>query len=119
MPPAMLRFADMPSARDEVVQIDAKGTARPIGENAALRMEGRAGRFSILPSPPHLVVLRRFAPKQEEEQRPCLLSGEIRSPGALRDIVGFVGHAGWRGELLILEKSSSRSLYFDQGHVVG
>jgi hypothetical protein len=30
-----------------------------------------------------------------------------------------VGHASWKGELLVLEPSSSRSLFFDQGHVVG
>jgi hypothetical protein len=109
----------MSEERGELVEIDAKGIARPLGETAALRMQGRQGRFSVLPSPAHLVVLRKQDARRGVDARPCILSGEIRSPGALCDIVGFVGHASWKGELLVIEPSSSRSLFFDQGHVVG
>ncbi len=108
----------MTDERAEVVEIDGKGIARPLGETASLRMQGRQGRFSVLPSPANLLVMRKVEGKKEPV-RPCILSGEIRSPGALCDIVGFVGHSSWKGELLVLEPSSSRSLFFDQGHVVG
>jgi hypothetical protein len=109
----------MADEREEWVEIDAKGVARPLGETAALRMQGRQGRFSVLSSPAHLLVMRKLEAKKATDARPCILSGEIRSPGFLCDIVGFVGHASWKGELLVLEPSSSRSLFFDQGHVVG
>jgi hypothetical protein len=66
-----------------------------------------------------MLLLRKLDAKKGAEARPCILSGEIRSPGALCDIVGLVGHASWKGELLVLEPSSSRSLFLDQGHVVG
>src|SRR5262245_53531613 len=109
----------MNDERAELVEIDPKGVARPQGETASLRMQGRQGRFAVLPSPAHLVVLRKVDGWRGLQGRPCILSGEIRSPGALCDIVGFIGHAGWKGELLVLEPASSRSLFFDQGHVVG
>jgi hypothetical protein len=109
----------MADPRAELVDIDEKGVARPVGDVSLLRMQGRQGRFSVAPSPSHLLVMRKVEEANGLEGRPCLLSGEIRSPGALCDIVGFVGHAGWKGELLVLEPSSSRSLFFDQGHVVG
>src|SRR5439155_15255118 len=95
-----------------------KRIARPIGDSASLRMQGRQRRLSVIPSPANLLVMRKLEGKKEPG-RPCILSGEIRSPGALCDIVGFVGHASWKGELLVLEPSSSRALFFDQGHVVG
>src|SRR5262245_48988216 len=116
---AVVLRKSMADDRAELVDIDAKGTTRPLGEVASLRMQKRQGRFSVLPSPAHLLVLRKLDAKKGQEARPCVLSGEIRSPGALCDIVGFVGHASWHGELLVMEPSSSRSLFFDQGHVVG
>ncbi len=109
----------MSDPRTELVDIDEKGIARPLGEGALLRMQGRQGRFAVLPSPPHLLVMKKLEGTRGLEGRTCILSGEIRSPGALCDIAGFVGHAGWKGELIVLEPSSSRSLFFDQGHVVG
>jgi hypothetical protein len=108
----------MAAVRAELVEIDAKGVARPVGE-AAARMQGLEGRFAIQPSPPELLVLRRVGAAGGEEERACVLSGEIRSPGTLCEIVGFISHTGWRGELKVLEHSTSRSLYFDQGQIVG
>src|SRR6266536_2057098 len=109
----------MATDRDEIVEIDRKGVARPLGETATLRMQGRQGRFAVLPAPAQLLVMRKLEGSKGLETRPCLLSGEIRSAGALCDIVSFIGHAGWNGELMVLERSSGRSLFFDQSHVVG
>src|SRR5258708_4548860 len=104
--------------RDSLVEIDARGTARPVGATASLRMQAREGRFWMVPAPPHLIVMRQ-AVASSPETRSCRLSGEIRAPGALCDIVGFIGHGGWKGELIVLEQSASRSIYFDQGDIVG
>src|SRR3954454_4856880 len=108
----------MAGERTDLVEIDAEGIARPVGETASLRLQGRQGRFAIQPAPSHMVVLRKVA-GAKGEGRACILSGEIRSPGALCEIIGFIGHAGWNGELMVLERASSRSLYFDQAQVVG
>jgi hypothetical protein len=47
------------------------------------------------------------------------LAGEITHPGALCDILALVAQTGWRGELLVFEELSSRSLFIDQGNVLG
>src|SRR5258705_1494877 len=54
----------MADEREEWVEIDAKGVARPLGETAALRMQGRQGRFSVLSSPAHLLGLRKLEAKR-------------------------------------------------------
>jgi hypothetical protein len=50
--------------------------------------------------------------------RPCILSGEIRSTGTLCDVISFLAHASWWGELVVEHGPVLRSLYFDEGHVV-
>ena len=52
------------------------------------------------------------------EGRPLLLSGEIRSAGALCDLFMFVSHVGWRGEFVVQEQTSARSIFFEEGHVI-
>ena len=99
---------------DDVVEIAPSGVVQPVGQRASLRLQGRTGPFHILPSPPDLVVLRRA-----ENARTCLLSGEIKSAGALCDLFMFVAHVAWRGEFIVQEESSTRSIFFDEGHVVG
>ncbi len=106
----------MTGGRDDLVQIDASGVARPVGETARVRLQGRGGSFHVLPSPPDLVYMRRDA--GDGDARACLLSGEIRAPGALCDIASFLGQTGRKGELLVLDPGSSRSIYFDGGYVV-
>lgn len=51
--------------------------------------------------------------------RACILSGEIRTPGVLWDVISFLAHAAWWGELVVVQGEATRSLYFDEGHVVG
>lgn len=52
--------------------------------------------------------------------RACILTGEVRSTSALCDIISFLAHAGWWGELVVddCDGTTTRSLYFDEGHVV-
>jgi hypothetical protein len=105
----------MAEAPDDLVRIDVAGVAHPVGETARIRMQGREGSFRVLPSPPHLVFMRRDA----EDSRACLLSGEIRVVGVLCDVASFIGQSGQRGELVVIDRGAQRSIYFDGGHVVG
>jgi hypothetical protein len=67
----------MAAVRAELIEIDAKGVARPVGQ-AAARMQGLEGRFAIQPGPPELLLLRRVGAAKGERERVCALSGEIR-----------------------------------------
>lgn len=100
---------------DSAVEIDSEGHVSPLGETASLRLEGRRGRYEILASPPDLVVMHRLA----YGARTCLLSGALTTPGALCDIVSFIGQTSYGGELLVFDEDASRSIFFEAGHVVG
>jgi hypothetical protein len=101
------------------VIVDADGTAHPVGDTALLRMQARAGTFDALPSPEHWVVLRRVPGIPGEPPRTCLLAGEITRPGALCDVLSFVGQTTWRGELVVLEQQAARSVFLEDGFVLG
>ena len=103
---------------DDLLHVDESGAARPSGHVAALRMQARAGSFHVLPSPADWLVLRR-AGNEENAPRACLLSGEVRSGGALCDIASFVAQSGYKGELLVFDAAVRRSIFFDQGFVAG
>jgi hypothetical protein len=107
-------------ADNDLVRIEAGGRLEILGEAAALRLQAREGLFHLLPSPPQLVVMREHAPAPPAaKQRVWRLSGEIASPGAICDIIGFLDQAAWKGELIVFEGPGTRSLFFDQGHIVG
>lgn len=105
--------------RDELVEFDGAGNVRAIGITAASRMRARDGTFRLMPAPAHLVFMRRSGGGDGVDTRRCLLSGELHAPGAICDVVTFVGHAGWTAELVVIDRGSSRSIFFDQGNVAG
>jgi hypothetical protein len=105
--------------RDDLLKIEPGGVARPVGALAAQRMQARSGGFHVLPSPAHVVFMRHAIDGQEPDGRACVVAGEIRASGALCDIVSFIGHTSYRGELIVIDKTASRSIFFDQGQVVG
>ena len=107
------------SDTDDLLEVDAEGVARPVGVTAVHHLRARAGTLQVLPAPGHLTVMRQVSGPAAVDGRGCLLAGELRSPGAICDIVSFVGHAGWRGELVVMDGIASRSIYFEQGQVVG
>lgn len=107
----------MSDARDDIVRIDSGGVAHPVGETARVRMQGREGEFHVVPSPPHLVLLRRDA-ASAVDSRAVLLSGEVRAPGVLCDVASFLGQTAKKGELVVLDPGAKRSVYFEGGHVV-
>lgn len=55
----------------------------------------------------------------DAEGRACLLFGDIGgTAGGFYDVLSFLGHVRWRGELVLESEGVLRSLYFDEGHVV-
>lgn len=112
----------MKEARSELVRIDDSGVAHPIGGVASQRMRTRRGTFRLLPAPDHVVFMRYTGEdgrRDADDGAVVRLAGEITSPGALCDILALLAQTGWRGELAVLATEASRSLFFEQGSVVG
>jgi hypothetical protein len=108
----------MREPRAELVRIDSRGEAHPIGTVASQRLRSRAGTFRLLPSPPHIVFLRYTGEdgrRDDEDGAIVRLAGEITAPGALADVIALVGQAGLRGELAVASSDSVRSIFFDRG----
>ena len=97
------------------LRIDGTGTVHPLGREASQALRARAGEWSLLRSPPEVV----FALRAEDTARSLRLAGEVRTPGALCDVVALIAQAGWGGELVVLQEGTSRSLFFEGGQVVG
>ena len=108
----------MGQQNDDLAEVAPSGTVAPVGGRAALRLQAHAGMFHVAPAPREVLFLRRRA-TSEEPVRPCALAGQVRGAGALCDVLSFVGHAGWRGELVVRDGATGRAIFFDQGHVVG
>jgi len=89
---------------------------------ASQRMRARAGAYRILPAPQHVVFMRYTGEdgrRDAEDGAVVRLSGEITAPGTLCDILALVAQTGWRGELVVLDGDDARSVFFEQGNVVG
>jgi hypothetical protein len=112
----------MRDGKAELVRIDNRGEAHPIGAVASQRLRARAGTYRMLPSPEHVVFMRYTGEdgrRDAEDGAIVRLSGEVTAPGALCDILALLGQTGWRGELVVLDGDDVRSVFFDQGNVVG
>jgi hypothetical protein len=111
----------MSEERHDIVRVDATGTAHPVGKTASQRMRARQGAFRVMPAPPHIIVMRYVGEdgRLDDEDGPVFrLSGEIVSAGGMCDIVALIGQAGWKGELVVLDGTAHRSLFFEQGCVI-
>lgn len=112
----------MKEARDELVRIDERGQAHPIGPVASQRMRARKGAFRILPAPKHVVFMRYTGEdgrRDASDGAVVRLAGEITRPGAMCEILGLIAQTGWKGELCTLDGEYARSLFFEQSNVVG
>ena len=112
----------MKEARDELVRIDARGEAHPIGAVAGQRMRTRAGAYRVLPSPRHVVFMRYTGEdgrRDAEDGAVVRIAGEVTAPGTLCDVIALLGQTGWRGELVVEDEERVRCIFFDQGNVVG
>jgi Domain of unknown function (DUF4388) len=112
----------MRDGKAELVRIDSRGEAHPIGAVASQRLRARAGVYRLLPAPEHVVLMRftgENGRRDENDGAVVRLAGEVTSPGALCDVLGLVAQTGWRGELVVLSGEEVRSVFFDRGNVVG
>lgn len=103
------------SDRDDLLRVDGTGAMHPVGRAASQQLRPRAGEWRLIPSPRELIVARSMSGGDAVLK----LSGEIRSPGALCDIVALAAQSGWKGELILLTDKGTRSFYFDGGTVIG
>ncbi len=103
---------------DDCVRVTGDGIVEAVGVAAARRLRERAGTFTVLATPADLVVLKRWVATDDEPARSCLLFGEIGAFGKLHEVIQFLGHARWRGELVVESGDARRSLFLDEGHVV-
>lgn len=57
--------------------------------------------------------------RDDEDGAIVRIAGEITSAGAMCDVFALLGQTGWKGELVVLNESNARSVFFEQGNVVG
>jgi hypothetical protein len=100
--------------RDDLLRVDGSGAVHPLGRAAGQMLRARAGEWRLIPSPPELIIARSVGGGDAILK----LAGEIRSPGALSDIVALAAQSQWTGELVILADEGTRSFYFERGNVI-
>lgn len=105
------------AVNDDLVRIDAEGRVEALGPVASLRLQAREGLFRVLPAPAHLLTMRGAG--EGGEASACRLSGDLSAPGNIVDILGLVAQTGWRGELIVFDHAGTRSIYVEQGSVIG
>jgi Domain of unknown function (DUF4388) len=102
------------SDRDDLLRVDGTGTVHPVGRAASQLLRPRAGEWRLIPAPRELIIARSMSGGDAVLK----LAGEIRTPGALSDIVALAAQSQWTGELIILAEAGTRSFYFDHGTVI-
>lgn len=85
-------------------------------------MRARNGAYRVLPAPEHVVFMRYTGEdgrRDEEDGAIVRLSGEITAPAAVCDVLAMLVHTRWRGELVVLDGDSRRSVFMENGNIVG
>jgi hypothetical protein len=106
----------------ELVRINEKGEAHPIGVVASRRMRDRQGAFRVLPAPKHIVLMRYTGEdgRRDAEDGPVVrLSGEITAPCALLDVLAMLAQTRAKGQLSVLTSVAERNLFLENGNIVG
>jgi hypothetical protein len=98
------------------VIVDPDGTITARGEKALTRLQSHSGEYTILPSPPDLILMRRVTAMETESR--VLLAGEIVERGTLLEFIQFIASANWTGEFLVVDSDVRRSILFDSGSVI-
>ena len=112
----------MRESSPDLVRIDETGTAHAVSRSASQQLRARKGTFRLMPSPAHIVFMRfvgEDGKRDEDDGAVVKLGGEIVTRGALCDIVALISQASWRGELVVFDGDSTRSVFFDASNVVG
>jgi hypothetical protein len=103
------------SDREDSLRVDGTGTVHPVGRAASQLLRNRVGEWRLIRSPKEIIIARSVSTGDAVLK----LAGEIRTPGALSDIVALAAQSQWRGELILLSDAGTRSFYFDHGMVIG
>lgn len=112
----------MREPQSDLVRIDDTGTAHAVSRSASQQLRARKGTFRLMPSPQHIIFMRYVGEdgrRNENDGATLKLGGEVTTRGALCDIVALIGHAGWRGELIVFDGENTRSIFFDGSNVIG
>jgi len=100
--------------RDDLLRVDSTGAVHPVGRGASQQLRPKAGEWRLIASPKELILARSTTGGDAVLK----LAGEIRTPGALCDIVALASQSGWRGELIVLAEAGNRSFYFEGGIII-
>src|SRR5262245_14539650 len=103
-----------PATEDDgdLAQVHTTGNIEPLESGASRRLSAREGIYRVLPAAPGVILMRSVEPDGRGTLR---LAGEVTTPGALCDVFVMLGQVGWRGQLILSDDGSTRTLYFDQG----
>jgi hypothetical protein len=100
--------------RDDLLRVDSTGAVHPVGRAASQELRPKAGEWRLIASPKELIMARSVS----SGDAVLKLAGEIRSPGALSDIVALAAQSGWRGQLIVLSEAGDRTFFFDAGTII-
>jgi hypothetical protein len=103
----------MAARNGESLRVDATGTIHPVGRVASQQLRSRAGEFELLPCPGEVIIARAVG-----MQGSLKMCGEIRTPGALCDVVSLAAQSQWVGELVVIAEVGRRSFFFERGLVI-
>lgn len=98
------------------VYVDPDGTITVSGSRALMRLQNRQGEYTLVPSPPDLIILRRVSSTHPGSR--VMLAGEIVERGTMLEILQFITQANWTGEFLAVDDDVQRSILFDSGTVI-
>ncbi|MEY4547227.1 MAG: hypothetical protein RL685_3422 [Pseudomonadota bacterium] len=100
----------------DLAQVHTSGNVEPLELRATERLSAREGIYRVLPAAPGVILMRTV----EYDGRGALrLAGEVTTPGALCDVFVILAQVGWRGQLICSDEGASRTLFFEQGNVLG
>lgn len=102
--------------RADLLRVDATGTIHPLGRDASQELRVRTGDWRLARSARDAMILRRASNPNGAVLK---LAGEIKTPGALYDIVSMAAQTGWTGELVVYGEESQRAIFIEQGAIVG
>ncbi len=101
----------------DFLDIDPHGRVAPVGDQVRRALADRAGRFTLLPCAPDLLLARRLPPGGGASARPRVtLSGDL-SGFPLADFIAFVHQSRLSGLLTVASPGAERAIAFKDGEV--